>query len=144
MEKTEMVAVQMPIVGSRRAVERALVTQASLGQLVTRPRDVRIINRPDGLAESRVTLRVSRPIPWRRRHPTLTPILAALAWATGVILAIAAVVGGIGYWVARSIDGPALLGAVALIGGLFVVVAVNRANHSGACAGLHCGGCKGH
>jgi hypothetical protein len=137
MTSSNLVPRNLPIVGSAQQVRTALLTQYRQGRLVTDPRAVALRRNRDGTVTADVTVLVDQRLSWRKRHPVLTPVLivggaVATLFAAGVSLLYLTLrtMGG-------SLDRPAALGALVILGGLGVAFAARRKSE---CPGVvvHC------
>jgi hypothetical protein len=135
---------------------------ADRGRLVTRPMDIVPVRHPDGTASVRLRVMTAVTVPrrsvrttvraWSDRNPVATAVGKALSWGLAVSLSVLGLIVGVGYAVKWALLGllhglnlaklgGGGLGLLAVIGLLYLFG--SRVNHSGACTGLHCPGCKG-
>lgn len=137
MSKQEMVV--RPIIGRPDQVANAIEAQIRAG-VIRSPEQVRIKHLDGGMVAAYMNMPAPAATPRPRREDTVAQSmtkallfgLAVLAVPLAVIVAVVVAVG-----VTR------IVGILALVAAVAIAVMWNRANHAGACAGLHCPGCKG-
>src|SRR3954471_18626820 len=87
MTSNNLVPRRLPIVGSAQQVRTALLTQHRQGRLVTDPRAVAFRRNGDGTVTADVTVLVTQPLAWGKRHPVLKPMLIGGGILTAVLAA---------------------------------------------------------
>jgi hypothetical protein len=148
---TDLVPTDVPIVGHPDEIAMVLRTAAHRGNLLTDPRRIT----PRRLADGRHAVKVRMLMPrqpvrararrWFATHEVAGAMVKAFAFVmtlAAIGVALLAVTVALARNALAGVDWTPLIGAAAAAATL--LLAVNRARHSGTCPGIavHCKGCK--